>query len=208
MEFNKNQIFVMKAAPYEWTNLAEELRTSMDYLWEKEKWRKRISYDDIDGYQEKSDISRSWLLLAGFAIENLIKGLIIAQNPSFISNGKLCRKLRNHELSKLAKYTDGITFSSEEFGLLDILEKCIPSWGRYPIPIDIDEFTIEEILNTKIKEIFVNLFDKLNDFIERILEHEWKGPHGCILRNHSVSSLESGIDIEILNEVLIKNNSK
>jgi len=36
MEFNKNQIFVMKAAPYEWTNLAEELKTSMDYLWEKE----------------------------------------------------------------------------------------------------------------------------------------------------------------------------
>lgn len=103
MKFEKNQIFVMKAAPCEWQDLAEELKTSMDYLWEKEKWGKKIKYDDIDGYQEKSNISRTWLLLAGFAIENLLKGLIIAKNPSYISNGKLSRKIRNHELLRLAR---------------------------------------------------------------------------------------------------------
>ena len=94
--------------------------------------------------------------------------------------------------------------SQEEIELISVLEKCIPTWGRYPIPTDVDELTNEEILNIKTKKLFEDLFDKLHNNIEEILKHEWKGPHGCILREHSVSDLESGINFEIVEGILNK----
>lgn len=204
MKYDKNQIFVMKAAPNNWVDYADELRNSMEYLWERESWGVKIEYDKIDGYNEKSLISRTWLLLAGFAIENLIKGLIIAQYPSYISNGKLSRELRTHKILNLAMSIEGISLSSEEQNLLKIFEKCIPSWGRYPIPIDIEEISAEVNATTKIKVTFETLFDKFNIQIEEILKQGWKGPHGCTL----VSDLKSGLDTQVLNEIIKHKTSR
>jgi len=175
MKYTKNQIFVMKAAPDQWADYANELRNSMDYLWERKNWGKIINYDDIDGFTDKSHVSRTWLLLASFAIENLIKGLLIAQNPMYISNGRLSRELTNHKLLNLARSINGISLTSEEQDLLNILETCIPSWGRYPIPISIDEIRTEVIITDKIKLTFKTLFIKYNNQIEEILTQEWKG---------------------------------
>ena len=203
----KNQIFVKKAAPNNWEDYADELRISMDYLWDRKDWGVKNEFDDINGYKENSLISRTWLLLAGFAIENLIKGLIIAQNPSYISNGKLSRKLATHEISNLAQSIKDISLSIDEENLLIILEKCIPSWGRYPIPIHIDELSPEINATDKIKESFEILFDKFCTQIEEILKHEWKGPHGCTY-NRSVSDLASGLDPQALNEIIKHKTSK
>ena len=205
--YDLNQIFVMKAGPNNWLDYDEELRNSMDYIWERKTWGTKMEYDDIDGYKEKSSISRTWLLLAGFAIENLIKGLIIAQNPSYISNGKLSRKLRTHKIFNLAMSIEGITLSEEEQNFLRTLEKCIPSWGRYPIPINIDELSTEINATDKLKETFEALFDKLHNQIEGILSKKWKGPHGCTL-NYSVSDLASGLDTQVVNEVIKHKTSR
>ena len=205
--YDKNQIFVMKAGPDNWLDYAEELRNSMDYLWERKTWGIKMEYDDIDGFKEKSTISRTWLLLAGFSIENLIKGLIIAQNPSYISNGKLSRKLATHEISNLAQSIKDISLSIDEENLLIILEKCIPSWGRYPIPIHIDDLSPEINATDKIKETFEALFDKFYNQIEEMLKNTWKGPHGCSY-NCSVSDLASGLDTQAFNEVIKHKTSR
>jgi len=199
--YDENQIFVMKAGPNNWLDYAEELRNSMDYLWERKTWGVKMEYDDIDGYKEKSYISRTWLLLAGFALENLIKGLIIAQNPPYISNGKLSRKLATHEISNLALSIKDMSLSEDEENLLKILEKCIPSWGRYPIPIHIYELSPEINATDKIKETFETLFDKFYNQIEEIITGKWKGPHGLTL-NYSVTNLASGLDTQVLDEVI------
>lgn len=60
--------------------------------------------------------SRPYILLAGFALENIIKGYLVACDPSSISDGKLRDDLKTHALTNLAARIDGIALSENEDG--------------------------------------------------------------------------------------------
>jgi hypothetical protein len=116
-------------------------------------------------------------MLAGFAIENVLKGIRVQQlnaETQVTEGDKRIKSLTNtHNLSKLA--TDaGLTVSSEESKLLVKLTDRILWSGRYPRPKRSEDF-LKEDPNTGSFEIaasspsdwpcFVALF---NSLIERI----------------------------------------
>jgi len=179
MEPDKNQLFVMNAAPDQWASYAGEIKSTMDLLWNNEGDAIILSYSDLGTSQKKSSISRTWLLLAGFAMENLIKGIVIAEHPEYISNGKLSRKVSTHKLTNLSEMIESISFEDDEKKLLRILETCIPSWGRYPIPKSGDEIRNEIPATLDLKTIFDYLFRKLDLHLYNMIRLGWKGPHNC-----------------------------
>ena len=163
----------------------------MDYLWEKEQWRKIVSNSDVEGLKEKSPISRTWVLLVGFVLENLIKGTIIAQNPNYISNGRLNTKVSDHRLLDLSEAIVDFNFTDNDRDMLNILESCIPSWGRYPIPKKIEDIKQEVPTDVDLKSTFDSLFERLDRFIYDMLKEDWAGPHECILREYIRSEMEN-----------------
>jgi hypothetical protein len=72
-------------------------------------------------------------MLLGFAIENALKGLMIAHDPALTSEEKLAKTLLEHDLCVLAACAN-VTVTAAENAILEALT-CLVVWaGRYPTP--------------------------------------------------------------------------
>lgn len=117
------------------------------------------------------------LLLKGFAVENLLKGIIYSQNPDRLKeddkNLYLDGEIKHHRLdelysfAELAKNIDAIDPETKE--ILEALEKIILWQGRYPVPLNLEQFKQKKQIpdslrrdSKKINELCVRLFDTLN----------------------------------------------
>jgi hypothetical protein len=71
-------------------------------------------------------------MLYGFAIENALKGLIIAKGLGTVSRSKIDPKIMNHDLVSLA--TDaGIALDNSERAVLETISMIAEWAGRYPV---------------------------------------------------------------------------
>jgi hypothetical protein len=127
VNFNRtlNDKFLLTFA---WVDSATSLHHAAEKLariWLKDA--KRYTKNKKVRWSWNSTLCRSFMLLSAFAIENLIKGIIMAKTQvdlqSFI----------DHDLRKYWKKTQLIKNDKEDF-LLDQLTDCIKYAGRYPFP--------------------------------------------------------------------------
>jgi hypothetical protein len=78
-------------------------------------------------------------MMYGFAIENLLKGLLVLRNPSMVQDAKIGVP-RTHNLTDLAKEAAWPT-TSDENRLLGELS-AITTWsGRYPVSLTLRDYT-------------------------------------------------------------------
>jgi hypothetical protein len=77
-------------------------------------------------------------LLYAFAIENAVKGLCVARDPSLAENEKLPKFLKQHELNTLIAET-GVQMSDAELRFLDKVTHVIKWAGRYPVAENISQ---------------------------------------------------------------------
>lgn len=165
-DFNRRQVFVRDACPSNWLELGEELRDAAEEVWKARSQGLRLeavldSERSVLGSQTKPAQSRPYLLLAGFATENVLKGLIVARDPSHISSGSLSNQLKSHNLVTLACKIQSLKLSSDESRFCDIATKSIPYWGRYPIPLKSNNVTTETVITEELRAVFLGLFDRL-----------------------------------------------
>lgn len=73
-------------------------------------------------------------LNAGFALENLFKGLIIQNQPDAVINGAISKRLRTHNLLKLAKLAT-VEFDAVEGFYLWVGSMSVRWSGRYPVAL-------------------------------------------------------------------------
>jgi hypothetical protein len=74
------------------------------------------------------------LMLYGLALENLLKGLLIAQGQDLIDrNGRLIPRFGKHALERFLRDT-GVSVTADELKLVRQLERAVVE-GKYPIPI-------------------------------------------------------------------------
>ena len=74
-------------------------------------------------------------LLIGYAVENLLKAILMVTHPEyFMESGKM-KHLNSHNLASLCKRC-GIEISKEERDILDKLTRYIVWLGKYPVPLD------------------------------------------------------------------------
>jgi len=160
---NSHKKYEMLGQPFEWVQYANELLDSSELLY-KEKNNSILTKVDKSGkiIVKKSGISRTYFLLIGFAIENIMKAHIISMNPNYIKNGKIERSISsNHNLFELSKRIENFEFKQTEINLLKTLTEGIPYWTRYPIPKRFENITEEKILNGTIRKTFLGLFEKM-----------------------------------------------
>lgn len=70
------------------------------------------------------------LMLYGYAVENLLKGLYVLSKPRLTPGG--LGSLKSHHLISLAQFC-GLTLTNEESALLEKLREVVLWQGRYPL---------------------------------------------------------------------------
>lgn len=71
-------------------------------------------------------------LLYAFAIENLLKGLIMANNPGLAGEEKISKSVKSHDLLALAEQV-GVEIAVQEVPVLKSLSDIAIWAGRYPV---------------------------------------------------------------------------
>lgn len=88
--------------------------------------------EDFDALRDEAEVHYQFFLLAAFALENSLKGLIVNLHPGALSGGRLPRFLGTHDLLALAKRA-GVTLDTQEQDFCVMATSASTKWGRYPI---------------------------------------------------------------------------
>lgn len=127
--------------PHLWRRSADDLKFSADVL--AERWDEidqRVIADKSDEWIMLWGIGRSYLLLAGLALENLVKGICIKNDPTIVSQQKVEWGRSGHELTDLFDKA-GITLDTDELRFIEKLQEFVLWVGRYSLPKRASDYT-------------------------------------------------------------------
>ncbi|HLQ24803.1 MAG TPA: hypothetical protein VK138_02870 [Acidiferrobacterales bacterium] len=111
--------------PIAWVLKADQLIAAFEHLATETICR-------IEAQDTGPEFSGVALMLAGFAIENLMKGLLVQKQSPVNEKGKF--ELVSHDLLKLAKDVS-LPLTEDECRLLEKLGEFLTWTGRYPVPL-------------------------------------------------------------------------
>lgn len=186
----KIQDYIVNAFPCQWIEYSEELRDASELLWSKSKDTKVLN--SFPTAQEKPGLTRAYFLTIGFSIENLLKGLLISENPEFLKDGRIEPAIsKGHNLEDLALKIKSLEFSKSEINFFKIIGNALPNWSRYPIPKRWEIKSKEMIPDEDFRKQFLELWDKLGLKIYELTKDGWNGPNG-VTQNHWRSSYFEG----------------
>lgn len=122
--------------PTTWLAAAQRLHQSAELLWQ------RFNATRGPRWQEEWGDLPAALMLAGFALENLAKGLIVEREPHVVGEKELARwNLRSgHEITDLFKRAS-LPLADDERVTVQRLEYFARWAGRYPVPRKFEENT-------------------------------------------------------------------
>lgn len=193
---NKIQEYIQNASPIQWVEYAEELRDASEVIW-KESGNTKV----FNAYPKpitKPGLSRVYFLNIGYSLENLLKGLLITENPDLVKDGKIDPSISSgHRLHELANLVISFSFDLEEMELFKLLSEAIPSWSRYPIPKKWQINTSEKIINQDVRKLFLKIWGKIGFKIYEETKDGWDGPNGVRINNWRSSYFEGTMDFEI-----------
>lgn len=118
-----------------WRSKAKELKRGAKVLFAEAKKDIEILKQEAEEVLPPSfpkDIFFVSVMLAGFSIENMIKGIIVIDHPEYLKGGKI-KGITNHDILKLFGLAE-LMLSDEEEKLCNLLILGISWFGRYPIP--------------------------------------------------------------------------
>lgn len=136
----------LKSTPLDWLEKARALRHASNHLlihFEEEQLAYEEKFERTLAFELEPPDASVLMMLLGFAIENLLKGLYV----STLKIAKPPRTLRElgvsgHCLAVIANKLEvalGETFSQRELDILAAVEQTILWYGRYPSPVDADK---------------------------------------------------------------------
>lgn len=123
-------------------------------------------------------VHRQYLMLVGFAVENLCKGALITRltqeaRSGVAVTGRLPQNLKRHALLELLESVE-FELDPTDIGIVPRLEMCSTWYGRYPVPIDVDSHFWQRLPSgTRIPTgLFSQLdVDQVQEFIGRLKKH-------------------------------------
>jgi hypothetical protein len=148
------ELFRAAQSPFGWLSSAEGLQAAAETILEREEAgapayfnaleaarreavEKSYSSKDKTGEAEVRCEPPNYLpaqLLYAFALENVFKGIMVANDPALANETELDSKLRSHNLDRLADKA-GFALSPEERLLLRTLSEIAFWAGRYPVAL-------------------------------------------------------------------------
>lgn len=184
----EDQKFAAAASPDAWLDVATELKEAADVLWKHHPTGMSItaSWNEEDNRPrqfQKPKHSRPWFLLVCFAIENLLKGVLVLRDSDLVADGKLKAEVKSHDLSDLAIRT-GLPFDAEELRLIELADQAVVYWSRYPIPLKAHQIADEVASDERLKKAFDRIFVRVDNEITSGMFAGWTMPNGGEMKTH------------------------
>lgn len=134
-------------------------------------WPKTRKHHDQEAAVSDFHKGPVYMLLAGLAIETLLKGILIGQNPDLVEKEKLSKKLikkGGHNIKELYRETN---FPKNEFkyDLLERLKNYVENFGRYPVTTK--KYNMVNKLKTRFSsQTDFDAVDQLWNFLKKKIE--------------------------------------
>jgi hypothetical protein len=180
--YYKTNFILLGRDPHGWLFCAQLLKKSADLA------QTQVLIDKDASTVQAGWINSIYKYLAGITIENLLKGIIIADHPTLISKDKISDSIGKHD--PWTRHADKLQtvkklLNKEERKLLKILESYVLWKGRYPIALTANDYA-RDLLNRRKEpplEIFIATFGTL---YEKLLNELNKKENECIkIRGYS-----------------------
>lgn len=102
-----------------------------------------------------------YFIQIGYCLENLIKGILIRDNPSLVYRNEISKTIDTHNLKELARSLP-IHLNEIELDLLEFLKHHILWYGKYPIPKKSKDLVQRSGHSVdRVREIFFIIYKKL-----------------------------------------------
>jgi hypothetical protein len=153
-------------SPVHWKHSADALRDCAEVLGKlREKSVSAVLRGDTSSAASRYfwSTGQAFLMLAGFAIENLAKALLLHRGKAVVTNGKITdANLKDHGAHKLLNRA-GVKLSREERDFINRMDKAVIWSGRYPVPLTARRLAAENlhVTNPADLEAFRRLFKRL-----------------------------------------------
>lgn len=160
-KMNKKEQFIFYASPEKWFHSALELQGSIEELYIK---RNDLFYRKLHYYHDENDVtisghSKATYLLMSYTLENLLKGIAVLFNPSFVNKGKIDSQIKTHDLNSLCKLNGfEINKDQEEFQSL-LSDQCVSN-ARYPVGLNEHSSLKDPRFKEQDYTLFQTLFEK------------------------------------------------
>jgi len=174
--------FVEAANPHSWFLTADTLHSQACALYERRGQSYLTQRDNQGVVGEWDGTARSFFLLGGFALENALKSFLVFENPHWISNGVLSKRLRTHSLSNLRAMSKLTPYKIRYAKMLSTFEAGLESWARYPCALSFTEAMTAQNLSDHLWADYRLLMRAYGNRLQRLLERGWTGPHGFYCR--------------------------
>lgn len=177
-QLTPKQEFVGAASPTEWLAYSEALADAAELLCAAPSELRLTTTLEPGGLLIDSDKGpgphlRTYLLLAGLALENVLKGIMVALDPSLVATGTLSRCLHTHQLDRLAESIPDLDLTTPEAKLLQVCQSAVPYWGRYPIPLSVKRLQPAETADRKLRDCFRELHHRLCKRLYESIKGGW-----------------------------------
>ncbi len=146
-QFWNRSVAQTAADPSQWFYTAKRLKRAADLIWDAvtmdlQKLLSRAMFTEPWPETDLTppiSISPVYMLLAGLALENLVKGIIIGQKPERVRTDQLDSwGGSGHKLRKLCEHAR-IQLEQDEDELVQRLQVFVLWGGRYPVPLDFSD---------------------------------------------------------------------
>ena len=185
--------FIRMAAPVEWWEYSQELKVASEELWKLNSTSFISIYSsDVTEITQRPSVSRTYMLIIGISLENMIKGLLISEESNYLKDGRLDPAISSgHNLYDLSNKVKIFKFTETEQNLLKILSGALPNWGKYPVPKKFDQIVLETHSTPEFRIVFLDLYSKLERAIFEMTKSGWNGPNNVHIGGWSSSHLKN-----------------
>ncbi|WP_041258019.1 hypothetical protein [Fibrella aestuarina] len=178
MEEHDIEKFIRRGFPENWYDYARELKEAAVLIWRSGS-NGYIAYfiKNKESYYRKV-YSRTYFLLMGISIENLMKEILISERPNHLENGVISNEISSgHDILHLSSKVTSLIFSDKEKDIFRVLSEVIPYWGKYPIPKNFSKLKSEVFMTDHWFNDLVEVYDKLLDQLLKLNHNGIQGPN-------------------------------
>lgn len=131
IEYHQGSWTQLAKDPESWLRKAEALKNAADSA-RAALWPKNRKHNDTKAALADFFQGPVYMLLAGLAVETLIKGIIVAKKPKAVEKQRLSKKLTHRNLQKLYR-TASLRENNSRNDLFLRLQNYVENFGRYPV---------------------------------------------------------------------------
>lgn len=173
-----NRDYAWNAHPHEWMLVADDFHEQLKQL------RKRSKRSYVH-FIVNGEIVHTWdavdrisILLMSLTIENAVKAFLVYENPNWVSNGKLAKPLRSHDLVELSEASELLPYKGRYRPLLHDLTEGFETWARYPCGVNSDAMAPRVPFNERRWHQYLTLTQSYGRRMRSLLSKPWVGAHG------------------------------